>query len=206
MISDLDLAQACAAIYVSPASIPVPASGVYVRVTEATDGLIVAFRGSVTPQDWWRDFNTIAVMPRLHPQLGLCHAGFIDAAESIVGAVRTAIANRPFCLTGHSLGGAEAVAIGGLLVCMGVIPVMIATFGAPRVGMRKFVGVLSAVKSLRQYRRGNDPVPDVPFFLPLIYRYRITREPLIQVGQEQADPFACHAIAGYVADVGSATP
>ena len=203
MISDAILVQLCAATYTSPATIPVPKSGVNAHVSETDQGTVVAFRGSITPEDWWTDFQTIAVRPRLDPQLGFCHDGFMTAAESIVSAVRMAVRGQPFYLTGHSYGGALAVGVGALLVCAGLIPEKITTFGAPRVGMWKFVEVMNTVKLLNQYRRGNDPVPEVPFFLPLFFHYRITREPLIQIGLPQADAFKCHNILGYQSDVTS---
>lgn len=203
MIDDAALAQFCAATYTSPPSLPVPKSGAYVCITQTDQGIVVACRGSVTPEDWWRDFRTFAIRVRHHPQLGFCHAGFMEAAESIVSAVRKAVRGHPFYVIGHSLGGAEAVAIGALLILAGMMPVKITTFGAPRVGMWKFVRVMIAVKELHQYRRGNDPVPDVPFFLPFVFRYRFTRSPLIQIGQDQADPFKCHSILGYQSDVQS---
>jgi hypothetical protein len=57
--------------------------------------------------------------------------------------------------------------------------------------------------SVHQYRRGNDPVPTVPFDVPPLFEFKNAREPLIAVGTARSDPFSCHAIAGYVADVGA---
>jgi len=53
---------------------------------------------------------------------------------------------------------------------------------------------------VRQYRRGNDPVPLVPFDVPPLLMWCDVTKP-IPVGLAQRDPFACHHIAGYVADV-----
>ena len=98
-------------MYESPASLPVPLSGTYVCTTKTADGIVFAFRGSITLQDWLRDFFTITVKTRDHPQLGFCHAGFLDAADSIVDEVIVAAEKHPIILTGHSLGGAEAVGV-----------------------------------------------------------------------------------------------
>ena len=66
--------------------------------------------------------------------------------------------------------------------------------------MAKFVAALQPI-AVRQYRRGNDPVPLVPFDVPPFLQFLNARDPLIAIGVAQSDPFACHAIAGYVADV-----
>jgi len=201
MIADLACVQACAATYTVAPTLPVPVTGTDCCITAAPDGtVIVAFRGSVTAEDWARDFICAPVEDRAHPQLGPCHAGFLDAAESIVGEVAAAIGDKRFEVSGHSLGGAVALGVGALLVLVKKLPLAIVTFGAPRFGMQPFVDALHAVP-VRQYRRGNDPVPTVPFDVPPVLEFLDARDPLIEVGQAQRDPFACHAIAGYVADV-----
>lgn len=115
-----------------------------------------------------------------------------------MSGITTAIGNKPSIVTGHSL-VALALGLGALLVLAGLPPAEIVTFGSPRFGMDKFVAALTAVP-VRQYRRGNDPVPLVPFDMPPLLEFRDARDPLIAVGTVQRDPFAC-AIAGYAADV-----
>lgn len=201
MISDLACAQACAATYTAAPTLPVPVTGTDCCITAAPDGtVIVAFRGSVTSEDWARDFICAPVEDRAHPQLGPCHAGFLAAAESIVGEVSAAIGDKPFEVSGHSLGGAIALGVGALLVLANKPPLAIVTFGAPRFGMQPFADVLHPV-GVRQYRRGNDPVPTVPFDVPPVLEFVDARDPLIAIGQAQRDPFLCHSIAGYVDDV-----
>lgn len=200
MISDLAFAQFCAATYNEPPTLPVPATGTDVRISAAPEGMVVAFRGSVTAEDWARDFICAPVEDREDPQLGLCHAGFLDGAESIVTAITAAVGVQTYYLTGHSLGGALALGVGALMACSGKLPSAIVTFGAPRFGMAKFVAVLEPTP-VRQYRRGNDPVPLVPFDVPPFLQFLDARDPLIAIGVAQRDPFACHAIDGYVVDV-----
>jgi len=205
MVGDLDFVRACAATYAAPPTLPVPASGVDCRITLAPDesgSLIVSFRGSITAEDWLRDFIFTPIEDREHPQLGLCHAGFLDGAESILGEVTAAVGGRRYYVTGHSLGGALALGVGALMACSGKPPAAIVTFGAPRFGMAKFAAVLAPI-SLRQYRRGNDPVPFLPFDVPPLLQFLDARDPLLAIGIAQRDPFACHAIVGYVADVGT---
>jgi Lipase (class 3) len=210
MISDLDCARACADTYNLPPTLPVPQTGVDCRINvidnDGEGAVIVAFRGSVTAEDWARDFICAPIADRAHPQLGSCHAGFLDGAESIVDAVLQQLgyssAAWPRIITGHSLGGALALGVGALLTVAGKPPSAIVTFGAPRFGMDKFVAAIASV-TVRQYRRGNDPVPLVPFDVPPLLNFLDARDPLIAIGAAQRDPFACHAIGGYVADVGS---
>ncbi len=203
MISDLECAKRCAATYMDAPTLPIPQTGTDCRITTEPDGsVVIAFRGSVTAEDWARDFICAPIADRAHPQLGHCHAGFLDGAESIVDEVAAAIGDKPGRVTGHSLGGALALGVGALLVCMGKPPAAIVTFGAPRFGMAMFVKAIAAT-AVRQYRRGNDPVPLVPFDVPPLLQFLDARDPLIAIGVAQSDPFACHAIAGYVADIGN---
>ncbi len=210
MITDLDCVEACADTYSLPPTLPVPDTGVNCRITttveDGTGAVIVAFRGSVTAEDWARDFICAPVEDRAHPALGPCHAGFLDGAESIVDAVAQEIAtpakSYPVWIAGHSLGGALALGVGALLMCRGRKPAAIVTFGAPRFGGPSFVRAVIGVP-IRQYLRGNDPVPIVPFDVPPLLQFLDARDPLIGIGQAQRDPFACHDHRGYVADVGA---
>jgi hypothetical protein len=200
MISDLELVHACAATYADPPTLPIPMTGVDCRTTPASDGgVIVAFRGSVTLEDWVRDFMALPIVGE-HPQLGRCHAGFLDAAQSIVAAIAAAVAGRPFYVTGHSLGGAVAQGVGALLRWEGHEPARIVTFGSPRFGMEQFAAWLFPL-DVRLYRRGNDVVPLVPFDAPG-FDFLDARK-LIPIGKPQRNPFDCHHIDGYVADVGA---
>jgi hypothetical protein len=200
MISDVELAQACADTYHLPPTVPVPMTGTDVRLTKASDGAwLIAFRGSTTIEDWVRDFICLPIAAREHPQLGFCHAGFLDGAESVIAAIAAAIVNDPYYLAGHSLGGALALGIGGLMTAMGKPPLRLTTFGAPRFGMQKFVELMWPVK-VNQYRRGNDIVPEVPRDVPPAFAFLDTRTP-IAIGQAQLDFLKCHSIIGYVTDV-----
>jgi len=197
---DLELVQACSDTYVLPPTLPVPATGTNARVTKATDGtLIVAFRGSVTVEDWVRDFVCFPIITREHPQFGFCHAGFLDGAQNVIDAIADAIGNAPWYATGHSLGGALALGVAALMVTRGRAPLRTTTFGAPRFGMAQFVKFM-APYVVDQYRRGNDIVPEVPRDVPPLFAFLDTR-PLIQIGVAQPDFLKCHSIAGYAEDL-----
>jgi predicted lipase len=221
MITDIDCVRACADTYTLPPTVPVPASGVHCHISvidrDGDAAILAAFRGSVTEQDWGTDFDAfpieerwarwfmgLPVNEREHDQLGLCHAGFLGASESVVDAVLAELKNSsaalPVKVTGHSYGGALALGVGALMKLAGRAPVAIVTFGAPRFGMAKFVAGIADIP-VRQYRRGNDPVPCVPFDVSPELMWLDARDPLIAIGQAQRNPFACHHIAGYVDDV-----
>lgn len=203
MISDLDLAKLCMATYTASApSLPLSApGGAYVCLTRIPDGVVCAFRGSVTLEDWLHDFLFAPVITREHPQLGFCHGEFLDDAEGIVNAIIEEVGDNPAILTGHSKGGVDAVGVGALMTLAGKPPAKIATFGAPRFGMGKFVGVLTAVEDLPQYRRGNDIVPEVPYDVPPLLCFLDARAPLIEIGVAQLEFLKCHSIAGYCTDI-----
>ncbi len=195
MIQDQQLAEASAATYRNPATGQI--ADIYWCNTAVGESTVVAFRGTVTAANWLRDLNW---KPTLDEDLGWCHRGFLAGArlflEKFVGD------RRPLILTGHSLGGALALTVGALMLGRPIFDVSsIVTFGAPRVGMGKFVQRLSTV-SIRQYRRGNDPVTEVPIAVwPFWFQH--ARAPLIGVGTPARVPISCHSANGYVLDTAS---
>ena len=89
--------------------------------------------------------------------------------------------------------------VGALLADENHPPQRILTPGAPKVGFPAYASALGCVEMV-QYRRGNDPVPEVPLALPGL-PWMHARLPLIEVGAPQDDPFSCHHCPGYVDDV-----
>lgn len=199
VLADSAFAGLCRNTYGLAPTLPVPLSGVHARVSFVPGGLAVAFRGSITPLDWARDFIVAQIISTKHPQLGPCHAGFLDAALSILPAVLNAVGDKPVFVTGHSLGGAIAQGVAALMVLAGKTPEKLVVFGSPRFGGHQFVNTLLPVPATL-YRRGNDVVPVIPFDIPPLIRFLDARL-LTEIGKAQEFPFACHAIDGYVADV-----
>jgi hypothetical protein len=194
MISDIDLCAAAAAAYSTPATIIV--GDVHCVVTEQPMQLIVAFRGTEPDQidDWLRDFDAI---PADGGPLGICHAGFLNGARSVLAQLQTIIqqAGKPVYLTGHSLGGALAICTAALLASEGNPPALCTTFGAPPVSvMGTIARVLGSVPGAR-YWDGNDPVPFVP-----PWPYQQDRS-LTHIGTPMVDPIAAHMIARYAAEL-----
>lgn len=207
MISDHDLVMAAAATY-DPAGKPifVGIDGAMRVFLSVVDGLnVVAIEGTKNAPGWAVDFVAIPEELRgtvSHPTLQWMHAGFYAAAIDALPTVREIAQKGPFALAGHSLGAAEAGAIGALLVLEGLKPVKIGMFAPPRVAGDKYVSVVSSVPNCA-YRYADDPVPMVPFTLRN-FPYR--QVALDQIGRgsfarEILDPFVYHHIENYTADV-----
>lgn len=156
---------------------------------------VIAFPGTqlTDPGDWFTD--AASLIPAPDARLGWCGWGFLDRGR---GLYEKLCDDAPFdcVLVGHSLGGALAITIGAMMAADGRAPARIETYGAPRVGGERLAKLLYRIPGNR-WRRGNDPVPDVP---PEWEHDR----PLRQIGVPQDNPLACHSMIGYAADVKAA--
>ena len=159
-------------------------------------GNVVAFRGTVPDSlaDWLRDFD---VLPVNDPDIGWAHQGFLEGAESALQFVGA----DPVALTGHSLGGALAVVVAAKLIARGVQVTSVVTFGAPHaVGYRARTLLSGSTTQVRQYRRGLDIVPCVPWEPGLLAHVA----PLTHIGRPSGNPLEDHAIARYCTDLEAA--
>jgi len=188
---DLALCGLAQAAYSTPATF-VAGGDVHAAVSDHDGLTVISFRGTV-PEDWEDWFRDLAAWPRRdHPRLGPCHDGFLSGAEAILPQLAPVLTpSRPFALTGHSLGGALAIATAALLIDNGLTPARLTTFGAPRVGMA--LGPLLAPIPGCRFRHGDDPVPEVPSWPYLNDR------PWTTIGRPSPIPIDDHMIAGYLA-------
>ena len=196
MITDLDLLEASAAAYSAEATIVV-AGDVPCHVMMLGDDQVIAFRGTVPTDigDWLRDFDVLR-LHLLHNEFGLVHAGVMAGAQAALRPLLPLL-RRPYHLTGHSLGGALAIATAALLGQLQLAPVTLTTFGAPCVGSTTFADAVADVPGLR-YRHGADPVPLVP-----VWPYRQDR-PVTQIGvADDLNPVADHGIDRYRVALGA---
>lgn len=177
----------------SPDGLVIDVGDVRAVLTEMDGSLVVAVRGTVPTSyaNWIRDIN--AVPSHEHPVLGWCHSGFLNAADDLMPLLGPHIAGRRVLLTGHSLGGAVAILIGGLLQAAGTPPAAVVVFEPPRAGMEKLAGLLATVDGTI-YRFGDDPVPEVP-----CWPYKHPWQPVTAIGHSMPDPISCHDIAGVIA-------
>lgn len=195
MSSDADLADICAETYVPPTTVQI-GSDLAANVIDQGERVVVAFRGTINIEGWIRDFDAL---PKSHPLLGYCHSGFLSGACALVQTL-TIPKDKTVVLTGHSLGGALAVLVGALRIAVGERVDTLVTFGAPRAGFRA-MRALWLAHEVRQYRRGNDPVTDVPLDIPIM-PYTHLANALISIGKPDPDrAWNCHSIRGYAADL-----
>lgn len=207
MISDLECAQAAADSYT-----PAPtwfklseAQGIYVALRQVAGGTIVCFRGSVTAQDWLRDFEAL---PAEHPVLGWCEEGFLTGMDDVGAWVATNLPEGSVAVTGHSLGAARAMILAGLLTSAGHVLERLVTFGTPKPGFGKLSRILLAgAFPITCYKNGPDPVADVPLTLPgAPYCKPVVDTPLNVAPANAHDPFEFHHMPLYLQGVASRSP
>ena len=166
MISDLECAEFCQQIYTSANGWDhYWAMDDVVIGHKQLDGVdVIALRGSLTAEDWERD---IYAYPRYTRQLGFIHSGFWIGMENALQEVQEVL-TKPSVITGHSLGGARARILAGLLVVANKVPAKLCVFGSPKAGFSKHAKVIddSGMEHI-SYRNANDPVPLLPAILPM---------------------------------------
>ncbi len=141
----------------------------------ASGRIVVAFRGSLSLQDWIDDLKSVKFVD--YPECVGCQVGdgWRDAVLSLQDGVTAAIISisaniphAPIIVTGHSLGAAMAplflVELSRThpdLYARVVFPLY--TFGQPRVGNRAFAQFTNAFfPGWYRVVHNNDPVPHLP--------------------------------------------
>jgi hypothetical protein len=212
-ITDKDVADLCVAIYANPGSSAVTWDRFDdgkdsdqicwgVKVIEGCDVLV--FRGSVTFEDWRRDFDPWAD-PFGHSQIGPVHPGFLLGLGQVLDEYREKASGK-LLVAGHSLGAGRASILCGLAIVAGIVPVGRIVFGEPRPGFQKLADLLASIKESRSYRNGkfgtfeHDFVTDVPYRIGLLQYVHPT--PLIDVSalpppDDQWGIFAYHHMQLY---------
>jgi triacylglycerol lipase len=128
---------------------------------------VLAFRGTTTVEDWKINLDAKREIIKNHPRNVRAHRGFLRAyahAEPRILELMRDLPDRPFYITGHSLGGALAVIASAALPLEPDVKSdnisAVYTFGAPRVGGGDFTQIVK----VPHYRVFNpwDIVPSVP--------------------------------------------
>jgi hypothetical protein len=170
--TDADIAALCAGIYANAGAPPVDFDhfeqggdhGVCWALKRLPACDVIVFRGSITFQDWIRDFRAAPIPTRI----GHVHAGFHAGMEHVWKEARPLI-KQPVIVAGHSLGAGRAAIFTGLMVRDGIPPIARVVFGEPKPGFVDLAKLIAAVPG-RSYRNGDnshhDLVCDVPFSFP----------------------------------------
>lgn len=171
MIADARLAEFCGAIYRDPTAFDLYEAGAnsdgVCYAIKRVDGVdVVTLRGSVTLQDWLRDFNAWGRV--VDSRLGEVHPGFAAGMEMTWLRLKDQIGQNAI-VTGHSLGAARAAILTGLMTLDGRPPLARVVFGEPKAGFQKLADIAQVVPG-RSYSNGDDRhhdlVVDVPFTFP----------------------------------------
>jgi pimeloyl-ACP methyl ester carboxylesterase len=168
MISDLTLAELCAATYDPTAKWDESWIGndLFAGGKLIGDTMVIAFRGTVPTNlaNWSRDFDCLPVE---RAGLGFVFQGFADAEADLAALILPRLAQlgiTNIAVTGHSLGGAMAQLFACRLCLAGTPPVTLTTFGTPHIalfGNHRPGGLLSTEPG-RDYRHDDDRVPPEP--------------------------------------------
>lgn len=184
---------------------PVEDEGICWSIARVGDVMVLVFRGSRTPQDWFRDFLAVPTLSLAHPRTGIVPAGFAVGMETAYRDILPLL-QFPFIVAGHSLGAARAAWFmarygGAATLLRGVL------CGCPSPGDLIFRSALDHVQ-IASYRNLADPVCEVPWFpfFPLRPFIRLQQKPahgilsiedhhiaLYQAGIHQLDPMGMAA-------------
>ena len=136
--------------------------------------IVVSFRGSQYPRNWFGpfgDFNFQQEDAALLGMTGKLHRGFYSGLQAVYPQVKAAVKamqnddnTKPVFLSGHSLGGALAVLTAALFEKQGMPVRSIYTSGQPRIGDATFVSQLVPVLGEKLFRlvQENDIVARLP--------------------------------------------
>mgnify|MGYP003133907018 CR=1 FL=1 len=144
------------------------------HVVSGDELAVVVFRGTNFTEvpDWYKNLTVTFETT----EQGRFHKGFSEAYRSVQQEVRQFIwEERPATLwiTGHSLGGAMAVACAVDVKLNSKLPATLVTFGQPRFADEQGARWIDEQYDGRYARfvHGVDIVPSVPFYVPWVFPY-----------------------------------
>jgi hypothetical protein len=199
-MTDHDLALLCQATY-SGQPATWDTADVHAYLTTSDGYANIAFKGSKSKEDWYRDFMVLppllGIGLKQHAQLGLVHYGLDNDVDEIFSQIIAQLPDMPVNVTGHSKGAGEAQDFAAKLrLLQPSRAIYLTTFAPPRIGALN--GVLKGMPG-KDYHNGPDPVPMVPGWLP-----HPDGRPMSELwvppgtGLDLLDIFAYHSIGLYV--------
>jgi hypothetical protein len=181
-----------------------PAAEVYTAgidhavIYRRTDHTVLAIPGTQDMAQWVSNFKLIGVHAATHPQLGICEDGFLAGAQALWDVVGDKLGNLPIVMVTHSRAAGMGPIIAGLALLDGIRFARCVLFEKPwccGLQLKEFI-IQSGVPGI-EFWHGDDPiplVPAVPWLVPNVWGIK-------HFGEWQLDPFACHLMAGIVADM-----
>lgn len=166
--TDIILVDAAAAIYAPQPGdfdhlIQVNPMAPYIGVKHCDGYDLVAARGSVSIDDWWRDLRSEAACAVAgYHQFGFLPYGFARHLADTYAAVKAVLSAVPLYGSGHSLGAPEVLYLCAAHVLAGGIVGGVALFESPNPGTAMLTASTAQI-AIDSYRNIDDPVPDCPF-------------------------------------------
>jgi Lipase (class 3) len=217
MVSDAQIAAWLVDLYAGPAGFDhyEPGqgdSGICWGLKLTADYDYVLLRGSVTPEDWLRDFIALAT-PFEHHEFGPVHPGFLLGMEDMMKSLYEVMGHSMdnLIIAGHSLGAGRAAILTALMISTydyGCYPVARVVFGEPKPGFPQLAEYIANVPA-RSYRNGtgihHDMITDVPLTLPPLENYvhpcplTLVNNPPANVLEADLDVFGYHHMPLYAA-------
>ncbi|NQX46050.1 lipase family protein [Paenibacillus tritici] len=142
-------------------------------ILESPQEIIIAWRGSISTNDWLSNMNAGQKKYPYIPEPCLTHRGFTDlyasARDDILAVLSTLSPEKTLYVTGHSLGGALAtLCVLDLAANSSYSSPYLYTYGSPRVGDPAFAKAFSLyVRSSYRYANIFDVTTYVP---PTVYK------------------------------------
>lgn len=205
VITDLDAVRLCESLYFDPSfawdDLLEPASddGICVGIKKIDGVRAIVFRGSTTPQDWWRD-GISEFFHQLAPPfdvLGDVAVGFSEGMPELYQKFAPLLKD-PWVSVGHSLGSARATLFAGMGIAAGTPPLRRVGFGPPRVGCGGFCAVMAKLPDRPLYRNRVDPIADVPTDPPFRHDIALTELNAAPAPDDEWGILADHHIELYV--------
>lgn len=150
---------------------------VFVRIHKFKDEIYISIRGTDELSDW---FNNLRRWKTKFLKDDKVHSGFLKHLNIVYYDIIKEIENyKKITIIGHSLGGAVSILLGSKICFLNSsIECSVVTYGAPRVGDKKFKLLCNSLSNLKCYRVYNnyDIVTKVPYlgFNHIGLKYRVS--------------------------------